>query len=574
MFWRFNFPKKVFTKISLKFKLILGFAVIVLLMGGVCLGAVLTLRTSIAKLNKMVETTILTNNIINVTAKNPAIVQNYILYKEDTYIQEIDQTFSDIRLIFDKLKQYIEDDRGETSLGALESTVMVTYYDQINKIIKYFKDGKPGDAVELINLRNDVNKTYEYIKENAQEFIAIELDNYHEIKKEFDRYLFWTIIIIACTIFLVGTLSIIGGGIFTEKVVGVISQIATSAQQIADGNLQVQQVQVKSNDEIGVLVKAFNKMAANLRLLIGSILESSNKVSEAADFLKNSAEQSARASEQIASTIQQVSQGASEQSTESQKTVEVVNQLIEGNQLIADNAFRVLTTSETAINAALVGNDKVATLINQIQAIELEISSVQTATNSLKKHSAEISNILNVINEIATQTNLLALNASIEAARAGEMGKGFAVVAEEVSSLADGSTKATKDITGILQKIQHQSLQVLDQITTGVATVHEGTLVAAEARIAFEKIVNTSKDTDNQVKEITKEIQKMVEEIKRVEDMSENIAAIAEESSASSEEVAAATEEQTATLQEILASASMLATMSEDLQKMVQQFKL
>jgi methyl-accepting chemotaxis protein len=148
------------------------------------------------------------------------------------------------------------------------------------------------------------------------------------------------------------------------------------------------------------------------------------------------------------------------------------------------------------------------------------------------------------------------------------------VVAKEVGTLADGSTKATKDITEILNKLQNQSLQVLGQIESGVATVHEGTLVAAEAKLAFEKIVNTSKDTDNQVKEITSEIQKMVDEIKRVEDMSENIAAIAEESSVSSEEVAAAAQEQTATLQEILDSASMLATMAEDLQKMVRQFTL
>ena len=130
-------------------------------------------------------------------------------------------------------------------------------------------------------------------------------------------------------------------------------------------------------------------------------------------MLTNSTEQTTRASEQIAATIQEVSRGAAEQSEESQKTVQVITQLLEVTR-ISESAVQVLTVAGKAANAAEEGHTKIAGLINQTNIIEKEFDSIQSVTDVLKSRSEEIGEILQLITQMSEQTNLLSLNASIE----------------------------------------------------------------------------------------------------------------------------------------------------------------
>jgi len=92
------------------------------------------------------------------------------------------------------------------------------------------------------------------------------------------------------------------------------------------------------------------------------------------------------------------------------------------------------------------------------------------AMSGIERSSAEISEIISVIDGIAFQTNLLALNAGVEAARAGEAGRGFAVVASEVRALAQRSADAARDVkTKILASSQHVEAGVGLVSETGAA---------------------------------------------------------------------------------------------------------
>jgi methyl-accepting chemotaxis protein len=84
--------------------------------------------------------------------------------------------------------------------------------------------------------------------------------------------------------------------------------------------------------------------------------------------------------------------------------------------------------------------------------------------NGIEAASAQVAQIVGVIDEIAFQTNLLALNAGVEAARAGDSGKGFAVVAQEVRALAQRSAEAAREIKGFILESTRKVGQGVDLV--------------------------------------------------------------------------------------------------------------
>ncbi|TKJ28529.1 methyl-accepting chemotaxis protein [Blastococcus sp. CCUG 61487] len=133
----------------------------------------------------------------------------------------------------------------------------------------------------------------------------------------------------------------------------------------------------------------------------------------------------------------------------------------------------VLAMSEQVATASTEMSASAAGLTSAAGAATTEVGTAQETISSLTQSSAEIKDIIAMIDAIAAQTRLLALNATIEAARAGEAGKGFAVVASEVKDLADQTGRATERVTAQVEQIREASEAVAAGMSTVGTTVGE-----------------------------------------------------------------------------------------------------
>lgn len=557
-------------KFGIKFKLILTFLSIVILMGISSTISYISMNSSMHKLNNMIETTLEINKVISKSRGLPSAFTNYFMNKNKENSDAITVALEGMSTSIGALRGYISDNKGQDSLESL-NRLYLTLSDTATTAMKLIKDKKNSEALEKTD---SIKKLVGFVIDESQKLIEIELNYNSELKTKLSQQAEFTGKVIIISIIIISILSLGFATVFSNKLANAISLISNSAAKIAKGDLKIERIESKTKDEISVLANSFNSMVEKLRELIGGIHSTSSNVAGSADYLRIGAEQSTRAIEQVAAAMQEVTAGATEQSSNTNNTVAIIKNLIEKNHRMENSSVQVLKASNEAEEAAVSGNNKLSKLLEQISIIENKILETQTATESLKHRSGEIKKILDSITRIASQTNLLALNAAIEAAKAGEQGKGFSVVADEIRKLAEASTNSVKEISGMLKDMQRQTEDVAISMVEGVNEVKAGSNIASDAKQAFEQIVQTSEAVDVEIKKINNELVLITSDIKSVESMSMTISDIANQIMCGTEEVAAAVEEETAN-QEIIASESAsLSDMAQNLKNMIQKFTL
>ncbi|MFP4016188.1 MAG: methyl-accepting chemotaxis protein [Halanaerobiales bacterium] len=365
--------------------------------------------------------------------------------------------------------------------------------------------------------------------------------------------------------------------IFSLRMSKPIVEVSKIASHIGEGDLTIDSSELDSidtEDEIGLLAGSVRSMHESLKTMISRVMEISSNVAASSEELYAAGEQVGEVAEQVGGAIQNVASGAEEQSAQVEESVSIIDELIGRITEVEDSSKEMTTAADSVIDKINKGHITVDQSISQVQVVKEDTSEVAEVITQLGKTSAEIGNIVGIINSIASQTNLLALNAAIEAARAGEAGSGFSVVAEEIRVLAEDSANATEKIGELIGQIQNKVNLVNGKMTTNIHSVDESVKSIEEMGKEFDEIQAVTYNLKKIIENVSEHAREMSEGSNMVEATIRSIAEVSEEFAGSSEEVAASSEEQIAATEEIVSSSRQLADMSQELINVVNKFKI
>jgi methyl-accepting chemotaxis protein len=334
--------------------------------------------------------------------------------------------------------------------------------------------------------------------------------------------LMWTILLLSVV------LAAVAGGLamyWANRFSRPIQELVPFLRSIAAGDLSGR-FQLQRHDELGMLAQAANDMSAQLRGLIMELQQAGFQITNSSTQVLANAEDHASGSVQQAASIAQVTA--------------TMEELTNTAKQIAQSATSVERIADDSAQAAHDGYASVGEALEAMENIRRRVADISGKTLLLGERSRRISEVLNLIKEIAGEIHLLAVNAAIESAAAGEHGKRFAVVASEVRRLAErtrDSAEEIKSIVGEIQSATHSSVLATEE---GVKEVESGVSLATGARGSLEQIIQMVDRTTQAIRQITLATQQQQSASEQIVQTMREVAVVTSESAAGMKQSASA----------------------------------
>lgn len=344
--------------------------------------------------------------------------------------------------------------------------------------------------------------------------------------------------------------------------------------ELANGNLSQEFVEHSKVEEIHNLSKGSNALRDSLRNVVNNVLSAVGQIKSTSETLSHHSVEVKQGSEQIATTMQELAEGAERQANHATSISETMHQFISNVEEASRRGVGIRDLSQEVLESSNEGESLVVETRNQIKVLFETIQEAVGRVETLENRSNKITELVDIIRDIANQTNLLALNAAIEAARAGESGKGFAVVADEVRKLAEEVAKSVEDIETIVSNMQTESKVVTEHLRETYREAEISDQRVEETRDKFNEISERVNRMVIYSQDISERLNNILAESNKMGGSIEEIAAISEQSAAGVQQTSASAQQSTASLDEVLSKVNELNDLADDLNQIVSRFKV
>lgn len=280
----------------------------------------------------------------------------------------------------------------------------------------------------------------------------------------------------------------------------------------------------ESEDTLGSVVQSINKMLDHFSTMLTEVKQIGLSVSSSAT--------------EILAAAEQIAVGSQRQADEITNTSSAVEEMAASMSQVSRNAEASADSARRALDMAEHGDKSVRDTSEAMSRIDSAVQQTAEKMRTLGSRSSEISEIIDLIDEIASQTNLLALNAAIEAAHAGEAGLGFSVVADEIRKLAERSARATRDVGNLIKSIQSETSEALTAMEVGMKEVRGGSHLASQASRALQDISEAVRQSSELIEEISAASEEQARVTSNVASAMQTISSITLETSAGAHETA------------------------------------